>query len=800
MTAREERLSQPYAVPPDVKVVAVTDLAPHVREALDDGSGGFVVVRPGYRTHSRLVDADTVALLDEFRDPTPIGEGVARFAIERGLEPTTVLRDAFPVLQMLTGSYLLVPADSVLMDGVAASFAPGELAFGYEVLRIVQVLADSEVYAARTGAGEAVALKVGRPGAPGVGEMLHREAEILRRLGGEAAPRLVEFHGGGDQPILVTAWIFGVPASARSQEVRAGGRPGWRRHLHRMAVSIVEAYAGLHAAGVVHGDVHAGNVLLASDDRPWLLDFGLARIPGAPPPLDHLRRAGFSWHTEPEAAAAAAAAAWPPPPSFAGEQYSVASLVYTFVCGGHHAGESLDRAEAMQRVVEHPPLPFTRHGFEAWPAVEGVLRRALAKRPEDRFPGMAALRHALVDAAPPQATAAGSRRRPAHEGLVEAVLARLEGAGVEDAFPQPPLASVQYGAAGLALFLHRLAVAREDGDLAAEADRWSLLAQGAAAGAGGFDAPDVGVTDDRVGPDSLYHRAPGVHLVRFNVAHGVGDLASAQVAAASFQELLGGRGDDPELAFGTAGLLVGGALVMEVLRSTSRFEPAPFGEALAGAADQAWAAATAEMEAVVAARHLGAAHGLAGIVYAQLMVRTPGGLPEPDGLRAALDRLGELAEPAGRGVSWPGTRHHAPGTGTTPDHAPGWCAGTAGHVHLWLAAHEAWGDERYAVLAERAGWHAWEHPGRHGHLCCGLAGRGYALVRLYRHTGDPAWLERARDLAERSLTWAAEELDRGTRPLGLWWGALGPLLLNVELGTPEQAAMPLFAPEGWPAA
>ena len=106
-------------------------------------------------------------------------------------------------------------------------------------------------------------------------------------------------------------------------------------------------------------------------------------------------------------------------------------------------------------------------------------------------------------------------------------------------------------------------------------------------------------------------------------------------------------------------------------------------------------------------------------------------------------------------------------------------------------------EPRYGEVAERAAWHCWEHRDRAGHLCCGLSGRVFALLRMYQYSGDPVWLERARHLSVLSEPWLLEELESGDRRLSLYWGALGPLLAHVELEAPELATMPMFGSEGW---
>jgi hypothetical protein len=81
---------------------------------------------------------------------------------------------------------------------------------------------------------------------------------------------------------------------------------------------------------------------------------------------------------------------------------------------------------------------------------------------------------------------------------------------------------------------------------------------------------------------------------------------------------------------------------------------------------------------------------------------------------------------------------------------PGWCNGSAGFVHLWTLAHQMLGKAAHGTLAEKAGFDAWESEGKIGNLCCGFAGQAYALLNLYKHTGDKEWLHRAQAQAQRA--------------------------------------------------
>ncbi len=193
---------------------------------------------------------------------------------------------------------------------------------------------------------------------------------------------------------------------------------------------------------------------------------------------------------------------------------------------------------------------------------------------------------------------------------------------------------------------------------------------------------------------------------------------------------------------------------------------------------------------------LGIAHGWGGLLYVTLRWCETTGAPLPAATRSRVDALAALAEPFGRGQRF--RRDVGPGAPPSgADYMPGWCGGAAGLVHLFTAAHRAFGDARHLALAEGCAWSAYEHADTYADLCCGLGGRAYALLALHRHTHDHAWLRRASELATRA---AALVERRSLRPDSLYRGAFGVAVLSADLEQPDLAAMPFFESEGWPPA
>jgi serine/threonine-protein kinase len=184
--------------------------------------------------------------------------------------------------------------------------------------------------------------------------------------------------------------------------------------------------------------------------------------------------------------------------------------------------------------------------------------------------------------------------------------------------------------------------------------------------------------------------------------------------------------------------------------------------------------------------YLGAAHGWAGLLYSLLRWAKATNRPAS---QQCVDRsweLASLAEPKARGFRWPG-RVRSPNV--TPAFMPGWCNGSAGFTYLWTLNYRLTGDSRFLELAEKAAWNVWEQSDGHKSLCCGLAGRAYSLLNVWKWTGEPRWLDRARNQVVGILR---ESKSENPFRHSLYKGDVGIALVAYEIENPEFAMMPMF--------
>jgi len=763
-------ITDPLLLPADVLLVPVADLAEEVRRQFPHGEGDFAISRPRSRSTSRVLDAGAAALLGEFRSPRTVVDAVIRYSRAHEADPEAVLEQCYPMIESLLAAGFLAEEGSAEADDIQPSLVPGEEIAGFEVLGCVQTLEDTELYQVRTGE-RAAALKIERSAAAGReghgGALFEREAAILRHLDGAGAPRLLATGDFEGRRWLATDWCPGIDAASAAAELRRGEPDS--TGLLALCRAVLAAYAGLHERGVIHGDVHPRNILVAGGGRVQLVDFGLARWEGAGE-LGRPRRAGVAFYYEPEAAAAMRSGARMPPPSRAGEQHAVAALVYQLLTGSHYRDFSLEKGEMLRQIAEEPPLPFAERGAEPWPEVETALARALGKEPPARFPGIGDLLAALSAAAPPPRPRPSAGVPPA-EALLARVLARVGPGGdlFREGLPEPPRITVSYGAAGIACGLHRIALARDDAELLALADLWALRAARGRGDEGDVYSTSAEITPETVGRSSIHHSATGVHCVRALIAWALGVPAERRQSLQAFLEAIREPCPEPDLTLGRSGFLLAGSLLLDTLAEGAP-EAGPLIERGERILRDLWRELDG-MPPLSAAGHeasLGMAHGWAGFLYAA------------------------CARPWGRGLRWRWGRGREGRWGISS--MAGWCNGSAGFVYLWTLAHRMSGEPLHRQLAEGAAWNAWEAPDANGSLCCGLAGRAYALLHLHKHGGGEEWLPRARELAGRA-TLAIERTAEA--PDSLYKGAVGVAVLAADLARPEEAVFPFFEEEGW---
>jgi serine/threonine-protein kinase len=277
------------------------------------------------------------------------------------------------------------------------------------------------------------------------------------------------------------------------------------------------------------------------------------------------------------------------------------------------------------------------------------------------------------------------------------------------------------------------------------------------------------------------------------IAHARGDDVAQQRAVEAYaaaSELC----DQIDVAFGRSGLLIGCAMLLDIAPPYLGSDCIlALGQRLL---ERIWTQLDDQPPLTVNAATLttlGAAHGWCGYLFATMRWCEATGTAIPPQLVERLEQLAALGQPSGRGMTWP---RKLPDVASNGILSASWCNGAAGYVHLWTMASLLLGsDLGFERLARMAAWRSYDGlSDAPGDLCCGLAGRAYALLALHRFTRELPWLERAKVLAKRA---AASPGIPPNRLNSLFHGDIGIALVASDLAAPEFSCMPFFEGEHW---
>jgi serine/threonine protein kinase len=229
-------------------------------------------------------------------------------------------------------------------------------------------------------------------------ERFFREARAVNMIQHDGIVRIHDLMRLPDgRPVIVMELVDGLTLRDR---IQAGPLP--LGGLVTAIEHVLEALAAAHAIGIVHRDLKPDNIILSAHGRAKLLDFGIAKLLTAPAGSGPRTRTGVVLGTPeymaPEQIVDGVADA-------RSDLYAMGVVLFEAIAGKRPFDGPSDFA-VMRAHTDDPPPALQPLRPDLPPALEDVIRMALAKDPDERFANATAMANALRAAAralPPDA-------------------------------------------------------------------------------------------------------------------------------------------------------------------------------------------------------------------------------------------------------------------------------------------------------------------------------------------------------------------------------------------------------------
>jgi serine/threonine protein kinase len=264
---------------------------------------------------------------------------------------------------------------------------------GYRILRPLGEGGMGKVFlAAGETNGQRVAIKVLPPKkAIEEGQALlrfRREMDLSRRATHPNLARTLDVGNEGNVHFMVMEYI---PGESLYQAVKGEkGGPLRVPDTARFFLKVLDGLDAAHAAGLVHRDVKPSNIMITPDGDARILDLGLARAMGEESPLTRPNVViGTLDYASPEQLGNAAKA------DRRSDLYSIGCTLY-FTLSGRPPFEGGDVVNKIFKQRMDDPEPLERVARAVPAAFAAIVRKLMAKSPDDRYQNCAELRADLV--------------------------------------------------------------------------------------------------------------------------------------------------------------------------------------------------------------------------------------------------------------------------------------------------------------------------------------------------------------------------------------------------------------------
>jgi serine/threonine protein kinase len=237
-------------------------------------------------------------------------------------------------------------------------------------------------------------------------ERFRREADTVARLEHKNILPVFEYDeavvAGEQLAYLVMPFVRGGTLRERIDEMRRARKQFDLNTISSYISQIADALTYAHSLGVVHRDVKPANLLFHSDGRLLLSDFGIVRLSAMPALTAVGNFLGTAEYASPEQASGSQLDART-------DIYALGCILFELLTGSVPFSGSNPFAILSKHISD--PVPSLKHSRpDLSPAIEFVVKKALAKNPQDRYQNATEMTADLQAAISPALAAPGKMR------------------------------------------------------------------------------------------------------------------------------------------------------------------------------------------------------------------------------------------------------------------------------------------------------------------------------------------------------------------------------------------------------
>jgi serine/threonine protein kinase len=187
---------------------------------------------------------------------------------------------------------------------------------------------------------------------------------------------------------FVMKFLTGWTVSERVKRIRLGlADPFSPEEVRQVLIQVCRGLDHAHLKGLIHRDIKPSNIMVGPDGHVTIMDFGIVKETAD----DTLTKTGIVFGTPDYMAPEHAQGQ---PPSAATDLYSLGIVAYEMLIGEQPFKGGTPFSLVLKHIKEPPPPLITRRD-DIDPMFQEIIFKALAKKPEDRYPTAGAMMSAL---------------------------------------------------------------------------------------------------------------------------------------------------------------------------------------------------------------------------------------------------------------------------------------------------------------------------------------------------------------------------------------------------------------------